>query len=235
MALLAFSLPPLRLPHDASAKLLSAALVGSIVLQPLRATRLNVLVLGAALAGAIGPLFALREGLPRYLLPALPFYYVLAAGALTSLLGHWTPLGWGICAVALVMGWRGPRSEGGDMAYVESVGTVHEATRYLEEAHRDDVVVVSCLSVTALRDPRMGYVQHPLRAFVVEEIGRRVGPRHVGAFLFRFLPGCFPAARGQNQRLDRELERLQARLGRRLVLEKAFEGPHDRVLVFRPD
>ncbi len=111
-ALVAFSLPPLGFPHDGSAKLLSAALVGSILLQRLTWTRPGVLLLGLGLAATMGSLFALREGLPRYLLPALPFYYILAAGALASLLGRWTPLGWGVCAVALVMGGRDPAPKG---------------------------------------------------------------------------------------------------------------------------
>jgi hypothetical protein len=79
----------------------------------------------------------------------------------------------------------------------------------------------------------MGYVARPLPAFALEEVGRRVGPERVRAFLFRFLPSSFPASRRQEERLERELQHLQVRLDTPLVPARVFASPHDRVIVFR--
>jgi 4-amino-4-deoxy-L-arabinose transferase-like glycosyltransferase len=233
LVFLTLSLPPIGLGREITLKLMTAVLAGAILLQPLRAIPAGIVLLGLAIIVTTAPLFALREGLPRYLLPALPFGYVLAAGALTTMFRRWLPLVWGLCAAVLVLGWRGPSSEGGDMAYVRSVRAVREATRFLEDADSDDAVVVSCLSVSALEEPRMGYVQRPLHAFVAEEVGRRVRPERVSAFLFRFLPASYAASVGQEDRLVRELQSLEATLGAPLVPEKVFESPYDRVIVFR--
>jgi hypothetical protein len=116
------------------------------------------------------------DDLPRYFMPALPFFYVAGARALARVV----PARWSapaIVAVSLGLGalfttnYHGGRSAPGwqlesNLEYADSVATHVQAARYLQ-SHYADRVVVTCWPMSGeLADGRVGYVSSPLRASV---------------------------------------------------------------------
>jgi hypothetical protein len=116
------------------------------------------------------------DDLPRYFMPALPFFYLAGTGSLA----HLVPARWSepaVVAVTLGLGalfttnYHGGRSAPGwqlesNLEYADAVATHLQAARYLQ-SHYSDRVVVTCFPMSGeLADRRIGYVSAPLRVSV---------------------------------------------------------------------
>jgi len=120
--------------------------------------------------------FSWLDDLPRYFMPALPFFYLAGASSLARVApARWstqTVVGAALClGVLFTTNYFGRRSAPGwqlesNLEYADHVATHVQAAHFLENHYRDRLVVTCWPMIAELADARLGYVSTPLRVSV---------------------------------------------------------------------
>jgi 4-amino-4-deoxy-L-arabinose transferase-like glycosyltransferase len=113
--------------------------------------------------------FSVLFFMPRYLLPVMPFYYILAAASVVRLAQHNRFAIPAAVAAAAVMAWplvRSPLRGNGEtnLAYFRVVRLQRVAAQELAEKFPDARILTTGRLTTQLTDPLFGYVERPLTA-----------------------------------------------------------------------
>ncbi|MFC2162376.1 ArnT family glycosyltransferase [Candidatus Altiarchaeota archaeon] len=126
-------------------------------------------------------LFALTQDIPRYYTPALPFYFMLAAYSMHSIIKSDKKY---FLAIALMIGlsatnFHGTRDSDGwmlesNMEYADALENHAEGARYLERQARFDRIITCWPMSEQLGEPMYGYVNKPVRntQTIINQSGR---------------------------------------------------------------
>ena len=144
---------------------LSALILVGLVWQ--QAGRRELLLFALIVVASAYP-FVFIYFLRRYLLPALPFFYVAGLGALTTLLPSRR---WQVSAVAVMLALsvvsladRRVRGNGEwDMSYLSVIGTAQSMYRYLGATYPGSRVASAWPDNVNLVQPELGYVDKPMK------------------------------------------------------------------------
>ncbi len=103
---------------------------------------------------------------PRYLLPLLPLYFVLAGAGLCAAFGARTTLAGAICALLFVGAWQHPPERGYDLGgylrYTSYLRTHQQAAAWLAEHAPDARVLANYPLSRELSSPIYGFTQQPV-------------------------------------------------------------------------
>jgi hypothetical protein len=146
------------------------ALIAANLLAHPAARRRPQLLLFGLIVLCSGYAFTVLYYLPRYLLPVMPYLYVLAAGALLELFPRRAVHG--PIAVALLLlsaaslrGVDRPGTREWDLGYLAAVRTYSRTATRLERDYADARIVALAPMSSYLRKPQLGYVSRPLQVF----------------------------------------------------------------------
>lgn len=196
-------------------------------------------------AGMVAPMGAVATLLliymPRYFLPAIPFFCILAGWA-AARAGRAGPVLAGAALVPLLLAHHGPAIPGweSNRGHLRTIALNLEASRYLEERHPEARILARWPLWQQLCEPIYGYVTRPMKVVV---LGKEPELEEMCA------PGTFthiPKSRVEHLRPEdfdliwaspRDLEvDLYGFLERRMELEVAGQVEHDgmRVTLLAP-
>ncbi|HEX5481258.1 MAG TPA: glycosyltransferase family 39 protein [Terriglobia bacterium] len=190
--------------------------------------------------------------LPRYMLPVFPVFFILAAaliGKLPRAIARPVCL---IAAICFVGAWYinppYPFPYEDNLSYADFIRLHQEAARYLESLPGQPVILTAWPATDELKQPFLGYVNHPLRTAAVEDFtpaSFENPPRFDVLYLYsrkwnppHNLLAAFPRFRGFVERFyDYQPAASPALLEERfrLTLLKQFERRGQWVRIYAPD
>ena len=111
--------------------------------------------------------------LPRYMLPAFPVFYILAITLILELPGRVARAVCGVTALCFVAAWfinpPYPFPYEDNLAYVDFIRLHEQAANFLKALPGEPVILTAWPATDELRQPFLGYVQHPLRVAAVDD------------------------------------------------------------------